>query len=717
MAGTYQHYLQRMLQGGFKTADSGRKYPSVWVYRLGEAPKRLRIKKLGGEDEFYSQTSDGSTLTLDDRITSWEAHRQADIRAWRKVPDGTQIDAVQAAKLVGLTGARTRALRSGFKSMFEEVLPKFAQTLQDPNVIMAQIEDRMDLDEVIAASLRTELSLSEEEIADARGNPEFQAVMRMTKYALSDVLSYQFAKTLREFDREFSEAMESDAFNAAKLHGQAIETLLEKDGLRDDLLRLNWAIVQNASEDPWLLPDCAVMVISDKGTYSPFLFGNADNRSAILLPLSTTHMLVGVEPEQLTPDLSAFNANAARCAQDFFIAPAESEALSNYAATIGEAQWGEISDGMQSVLSGIDPLRVEPEFDAISPVQNLSVSTHGIDTNEDDFRAWVTPFCDLIFSTTERFDLNRLAEIVICGDVAAAIGARTGQTDLTYDPDSSLNSMTWIECGDGTLEYVFFIHVNAVDILLDTDHPTSDLAASLFYQSLAQFNTRAILGSIGADNSELFSKLEVAELGSYSRNAIVQAGIVFMDNVIGSRTQPVGLDYRQMVATRLEKAFEVFANSPLPQDGTQDERNILARNLAIAAEDGFVCAARLLAHCQTAGVDPLDPNVASPALREAITTLGLTEWLARLDFDLQRLRVNFGAPLDPERIKSLHGHFERLFWGRGSALVAGTKEEGALILPFSDQTINYGNLRLQMQDWIRSVLPDSLTQDFLKLLG
>ena len=140
MAGKYQHYLQKMLQKGFRSPCSGKR-PSVFVYCRDREPYRKRAEDFGGEDEFYSPVSDGRSGTLDDRITQWEGHRQADVRRWRTMSSGESVSPSEAAEVVGLTGVRTRAIRETFRSLFEDLFPRFASVLQDPDVLMTHIDE------------------------------------------------------------------------------------------------------------------------------------------------------------------------------------------------------------------------------------------------------------------------------------------------------------------------------------------------------------------------------------------------------------------------------------------------------------------------------------------------------------------------------------------------------------------------------------------------
>ena len=702
-----------MLQRGFKCPASGKR-PSVWVYQKSGAAFRRRTEKFGGEDEFYSPPSDGTTRTLDDRITEWEAHRQKDVRAWRQSPGGTAVDAQAAAELVGLTGVRTLALRESFKTLFQELMPRFAGIMQDPDVLMTHLDAHPEMDTGLERLVAAELGLTPQALEAARSQPEFQAVMRMLKYGFSDVLGHRLANALRDLDRIFADAFSNDAFNATRLHGEAIGRLLDEGGVQQNLLGLSWSVHARTNGLDWVLPDCAVLTVDADGAYSPFLFGGQEDRVAVLLPLSPQRMLVGLEPGHPLPDLEQFTAQAARCAQQFFLAPQKTDALERLQPFIGETEWGQISDGLETILSGIDPLRTTRETDPIPGLANMDVSAHGLALTEAELRDIAEPLCQLVFSTTRHFNLTRVTKIVVCGHVASAIGARIGDPDFAYADGDTRALIQWIECGEGELAYELFIHADGVQMLHDADHEAHDFAFSLFLQSLAQIHTRAVLTSASHTLDDSLDRLTQSEVGVFARNTALNAAGTFMDNLHGSQIEPVGDDFTANTATRLTRALDAFRAADLPREGSETVRHQQAETLAEAAAEVLVCASRHLAICQTRAVDPLNPAFAPDALMDHLTALSLREWFARLDFDLQRLRVNFAAPLDPERIIALQRHLECLFWARGAILIAS--DEGGYILPFAESGIDYAALRAQLQDAVAGMLPDNLAEEFENLL-
>lgn len=268
MAGTYQHYLQQMLQKGFARPDGGKNHPSIWVYSKGQAPFVKRIEKFGGDDEFYSRTSDGTAITLDDKITSWEAKVQSDLRRWRTLPHGSEIEAERAANLVGLTGIRTKASRHVLKSLFEDALPKFGAVLTDPDVLMQQIESHPELDEVLTSQLLMLVAQnSQASTAEIENSLEFKAVRRMLMYAVAEVFGHALSKSLRDVERYIQEAVENGELDHEAMHRKALHRYLDEKVIRDDLCGLNWFVCDNTSESDWILPDCAILQLSEEGDY------------------------------------------------------------------------------------------------------------------------------------------------------------------------------------------------------------------------------------------------------------------------------------------------------------------------------------------------------------------------------------------------------------------------------------------------------------------
>ena len=715
MAGKYQHYLQKMLQRGFRSECSGKR-PSVFVYEHAVAPYRKRAEDFGGEDEFYSPVSDGRSGTLDDKITQWEARRQADVRRWRSLSNGHVVSAKEAAEVVGLTGVRTRAIRDTFRSLFEDLFPKFASVLQDPDVLMTRIDERIDLNFVYDTVLAQQNGLSPDEIAQTYVVPEHRAARRMLDYTMSEVLGHQLSKVLRELNREIALAIDENSFDASKLHVEAIEKLIDEGLAREDLVSLDWSIVENRSDTPWILPDCAVVALKRNGKFSPFLFGSSDETQAMLLPLSPNRMLVGANGEIEDGALSDFTVEAAACSRDWFIAHELRDDLDSLRSRIGSCAAVELSDGMETALSAVDPLRTHKETAEIAPVDQWSVSAHGMEINEEELRALALPLCRKLSSASSGFDLSRLNQVVICSDVPFAMASLDSKQVAEYEGDDNRRIMNWVECGNGRLSYALCIHVLAVEAVCDKDHESNGPTVRHLLQVLAHIHARAILASVAPDLKDMLEEFTSDDLGPWARDVVMHSALTFMDVTYGCRIEDVDDFVEDRITTQLLNALEALTGAPLPNKTSSEENNAAAEELGHAAAEAMIATCRYLTLSQEEAFDPLEGGVGGRQVRSAIAKLGLEEWLSRLDFELQRLRVNFSSPLDPDRVIALQRHFERLFWAKRTVLTR-YKSDQAWIAPFPDEAPGFEDIAGNLRTGIMELLPDNLSEQARLAMG
>ncbi len=715
MAGKYQHYLQKMLQRGFRSQCSGKR-PSVFVYERDVTPYRKRAENFGGEDEFYSPVSDGRSGTLDDKITQWEARRQADVRRWRSLPNGHAVPAKEAAEVVGLTGVRTRAIRDTFRSLFEDLFPRFASVLQDPDVLMTHIDERIDLNSVYDTVLAQQNGLSADEIAQTYVIPEHRAARRMLDYAMSEVLGHQLSKVLRELDRELARAIDDNNFDAYKLHVEAIEKLIDEGLARDDLLSLNWSILENRSDIPWILPDCAVVALKKNGSFSPFLFGSSDETRAMLLPLSSQRMLVGSKDMINEKDLVDFTTEAAACSRDWFIAHEIRDDLDALRPKIGSNAAVELSEGMKTALSAVDPLRTHKETTDIAPVEQWNVSTHGLEMSEEELRALAIPLCRMVSSASHGFDLSRLDKIVICSDVPYAMASLDGREVTQYSDDDNRRVMNWVEFGKDNLSYALCIHALAVEAVRNPEHESNSSTVRHLLQVLANIHGRAVIASVGLDLHAMLEQFTSDNLGPWTRDVAIHAALTFMDTTYGCRIEEVDDFITDRITTQFIDALTELKDAPIPNKGNTDENNAAAEQLGHSASEAMIAACRYLGLSQEEAFEPMEGRVGEREVCLIIQQLGLVEWFARLDFELQRLRVNFSSPLDPERVVALQRHFERLFWAKRTILTINENDQG-WIAPFPPEAPSFDEIADNLRTGIIDVLPSDLTEQVRLAMG
>ncbi|WP_262690735.1 DUF4238 domain-containing protein [Kordiimonas aestuarii] len=708
MAGKYQHYIQQMIQKGFRRPDGSRRNPSVWVYTKGNEPYPKRIERFGGEDEFYSPLRNGQDKTLDDKITDWESHRQADVRTWRNLPHGAPVEASKAAELIGLTGARTKALRQTLQSAFEEFLPRIGEIFQDPDVLMSHIDDNETLDQAITNEILRHLGGSARSTEELTSSLEFKAFRRILKYVIAEVGGHALSGVLRELDQLFRNALEAGDFNVAKTHKGALERHLDDHQVRKDLLDLNWFIAENQTDPAWVLPDCAILQLSKDSGYAPFLFGDVEQRQALILPLTPKKALVGTGQSLDQINLSELTKGAISCCSEFFVASRNAPELEELSDRIGTRAQDALGENIDAALEGIGSLRTKKDLAEIPQLKSLNFQTHQLSLDEDGCRYVAGKIMSFINLTGKNFDVSRLTMVVLCSNVLEAVN----DLEMTEEPPFSEGDVRqyiwWRELGEEKPACRLYIQSGAAEVLCNPDHEAFDFVLSLLLQSLAQLHVRAVVLAGDKTTSEILVQYTNPETGEFTRDVSIRSACAFMGTLYGCRIACADSSFAGDICDQLIEALEYFhaLQRPITQD--KDTNNQRSADIASAMDMALYCASKYLAICQYLNVSPVD-GAHSKSLKDILSKHHLLEWFYRLDFDFQRLRVNFSHPLGPKYVTALQLHAERLLWGRDMALL--NREEGEYIQPFADPALNFDNILSELRTHLETMLPDGLRDD------
>lgn len=706
MAGKYQHYLQQMIQKGFKRPDGGAR-PSVWVYTRGQQPFVRRIEKVGGEDEFYSPVAEEQTTTLDDKITDWEAHRQADVRAWRGLAHGSPVDASKAADLVGLTGIRTRAHRQSLQLIFEELLPKIGKLLQDPDTLMSHIDNSHDIKVTISDQVLQAYGLSGEQASEVASSLEFKAICRMLSYATSEVVGHALSSALKDVDQVFREVFESGHFDVHNQHRNALEQQLDEGKLRADLLELDWFIIRNQTSQDWVLPDCAILQLSKCGSYSPFIFNEDEHKLAVILPLTADKALVGTLVNIDEVDVTGLTKGAVSCCYEFFLARNLSPEFVALSDEIGEKFTETIEDGVDVALNELDPLQSEKSLTEIPQLASLSFQTHQLDLDENQARGMAEKVMPYISSAGRNFDLSRLSSVVLCHNVVEAFNEFESAKECPFAEEDVRRYIWWSEGGGETPSYRLYIQATAAEVLCSPDNEAFDFALNILMQTCGQLHVRAVVWAGERTASEAISRYANPDTGDKIRDISIRSACTFMEALYGCQIAEADISYLEDFRDRLVTALAHYQALPLPITNDPETNDLRSYEIAEAINEIMHNSARYLALCHYLNI-PATSEEHSKNLKDLLVEQNLYEWIYRLSFDLQRLRVNFSHPIDPLHVKALQLHSERLLWGRGMVIVS--YESGGYLLPFQDQNINFENIRAQLDKTISATIPDDISQ-------
>ena len=136
-------------------------------------------------------------------------------------------------------------------------------------------------------------------------------------------------------------------------HAKSLMTSLVPDARRSFLASLDWRIKEVASPS-FVLPDFVALALDHAGTPSSLVAADNDDLAAVLMPLSSTRMLIGqVTPEPV--DLSTFNAQAAPHFFAFFVSAFASGELEQLAIRIGISATERVEQALHQAVSKLRP--------------------------------------------------------------------------------------------------------------------------------------------------------------------------------------------------------------------------------------------------------------------------------------------------------------------------------------------------------------------------
>lgn len=711
MAGDYQHYLQQMLQRGFKRPGSG-KHPTVWVYQKNNIPDSpRRIQKLGAENHFYSPKSDGTYITLDDKITAWENARQADVRAWRNYKNGQSVDAVKAAELIGLTGVRTRAVRDVFSTVMEKFFFELGDFIKNPDVLVSHLNDqsRGFGEQVRQEVLKFLGGMPQNRDGNGEMEQEISAVSRMITYSLAENISAELSKAFRDLDRSFSEIFDGGQIDVATEHRKALGHFFDKGIVRDDLKDLSWLVIHRQAGEPWILPDCAVLNVDKSGLVSPFIFGAQDTRSAIILPLSPNRILIGLTDQEDIPNLSELDRQTAQCSNEFFIAAERSDRLSELCKEIGERHMADIDKGLDIALSVIDPFKpnVGKEEIVFRSLGAINVSSHNLDIEQEVLTQKANVLGRILFGLSKSLHISNLKKVIVCNNNAAAVFDLRDINLRELTNDDAEAYFYQVPYYDGGIAYELYVQLNVLDSILDSENEHFDFCFNIFLQSLWQIHTREILFQGASSVYDAGKQYERSELGVRFANLSLNAALKFLAICHADLIEPLEDVARDSFRKDFIKCLSHWNSLEIPLYGEEAECNRKCEDLMNGAEKLFIAAVRYFGACQAQNINPEDDLKTTENGIDLVLQLGLSDWIHRLDLDLQILYANFHLPFETDKVKNLQSHIERLFWGRG--MIVFGYQEGGRILPFENRDITFAKLAEEVKAFTATLIPNTFS--------
>ena len=331
MAGIYQHHIPQSLLRGFRIPGGSKKKSKVWFYESGRAARLELVKEIGGEPFFYSELPTGDAKTLDDKITDYETLVDRYLRTLKESAAGQAVDSRQASEIVAHLTIRNAHLRQIFSLGLESIYGGSANLFGNE----ATLRPILGVDDKIPSDKLREVV--DQQIAQnpvlGSGRVPARVLYQIAQMALQENFNRFFSDQMPHLLAMFSQFASDAPRLARQAHNQALEAVGVPDGRVQLLEMLDWS-VQSASDTSFILPDCVALGFDNKDSFQSLMGAGLKDVEAVLMPLSSTKMLLGLRQGASVPELRQFNRAAAASSNSFFVAAIECDEFKGLQKTI-----------------------------------------------------------------------------------------------------------------------------------------------------------------------------------------------------------------------------------------------------------------------------------------------------------------------------------------------------------------------------------------------
>lgn len=352
MSGSKQHYIPQFILRSFGKKGSGKAF-KVNVYSRGGRVYITSTEGVGAERFFYSKLSaDPATVTLDDKITLYEAELLQDYRTLCDGESGPEVNAEVSARFIShllIRIAHTReALASAFEELFKEAAPLFLNRESARRIF------GLDLDspnEILSREIRRMFT----EYADEHQIPI------ITRGSIYPQFEYAAFKKMKEdFDTNFANYRPAvNTFFGRLLgrigeivknaHNRALERTLMAEGRAEALRNFKWKVINCGSG--LILPDCVAVGLSRNQKWQALMYVGGEELTHVYMPITPQKILIGSSDGNFDISHDILIQEFAACSWDYFVAIEQDVSLRNAQNQIGRHTRESINMAIKNVVS------------------------------------------------------------------------------------------------------------------------------------------------------------------------------------------------------------------------------------------------------------------------------------------------------------------------------------------------------------------------------
>lgn len=683
MAGKKQHHIPQSLQRGFLFDVKAEK---TYVHRRNGGHFPASISDVLAQRYFYSRLSSDGSKTLDNMITEYENRLGGLLIKLRSIPIDGEADADVVAEVVAHLTPRSANMRRIFSSGMEQLITAAAEAFADEDTFitvlgLAEPEPNPTWNDHTARILDNE--------------PNFQTLLELLPLpkSLLDRVIFLAAKEhfVGSFDAKtfgitevFAVVLDGLHDKVRDAHNKALSEGSIAESRKTSLEALEWHI-RAAPPEGAVLPDCVALGVDEEGgTFLPYIMTHTGTVSAVVIPLASDKLLVGVRPGHATPDLANFNRDAAACSDELFITASQAPIFAELGADMGARWAGEIDAVIHGVLKDLLPNKKESGENGGKPppLTPISYQLSFVDLGaEEEVAALSEKAQYLVAQLRPLFDLDRLDGITFASDFQAALTEMERGFDINTTPEGipdhiAQGASIALVVREGVTKVRIVFHAAYGLALVGEELQEAEVALHLLVAGLAQTNTlnqieKALPGfllePVMLNDHDGILHCPVRKAVRAYRYARDSAGFGADDLVEQEFSKYLIGTFDNAYANITKVKEEHAANENFPK---------LFEAALRAATDILISAARLIGHRH--GMGKLEFSTAETDVGAAMASRQLTSWIEVFSKDLQRFwqqetwtRADFFA---------LNIHAERVLWASGVFLWHEPNGQGTMIM-------------------------------------
>lgn len=684
MSGRLQHHIPRSFQRGFVTFEGSEQ---TYVYRRDRQYKS-NIKGVAAQRDFYSTPSADGRQTLDDEITQYEGRLSLLLQALRDANIEQAVAASTAAEVIAHLVPRANSVRRMFGSGARSFVTGMSEILADRDATIAMVgltqatpnkawNDHFSsaLNRIPGVSQAVDALFAQASIPRTSLDRIAFILAKETFLDSTNPLSAQLQQALLAV----LEKMDDVAIDG---HKKMLHRGLIAEPRKTVLEELVWHI-RPAPTEGAIMPDCIALGIEEEGgAFLPYVM--TSTVFAVIMPLTSDKLLVGVKPGGTPFDLSTFNKTASECSDELFIASSPTHV--SLSANIG-IRWKRKMES--TVREALDTLR--PHASPSSAVQDTPTPFSpyelsflgGPDKKDIDRIAKNVQYC--VERYRQLFDLTRLDGITFSNDFEKTLNETDRGFDREVSPEGGYDAIAQgvaalLVIREGGVK-VRLVLSKAYALSFIESPPTEKTQISLHFLAAGLSFVDSINIFEGAFPGFLMKTVPTTDHEAVLHCAMRQAIRSYYYAYDSSKSSVQDLvedEFSRYLICALDSESKKILDAK-EQHSIDNDFIRLFRAAHEAASSILTASARLIGHLDGVGQKNYPDH--RSAVGQALASRQLFGWFSVFSHDLQNFWRR--ATLIQEDLFSLNIHVEYLLTKFGIFIYPGENERGTMITVFN----------------------------------